>query len=291
MCGICFFINYHPTKKIDLKMVKDTFIGLESRGTDASGYYFEREEKDGKVLRMINKCGITATELWEQTQDRKSFEKEETKRRFNKYKLNGKEKFIMIHTRHKTQGSETFNNNNHPIFSEKYVLIHNGVITSDRLPDYPYMGTVDSEEILAYMETYGMKKGIELSEGSMSIVFKETTANHIYLYRNSNPMDILYFPQKQLLVGISDDSYVDIPAKFSMLQTRIFKPEYISESLQLDSLYKLSLLEKKFTFLGEIKTTKKTYGTSTATQKGKHQIYNHKTGKWDWGSLEGDMYE
>ena len=44
MCGIGFFARY-KTKKFDLDMIKDTFISLESRGTDASGLYYERIEK------------------------------------------------------------------------------------------------------------------------------------------------------------------------------------------------------------------------------------------------------
>jgi len=261
MCGLGFFINYDKSKKLDLEMVRDTFLALELRGTDASGYYFEREE-NGKIIRLLIKSGIKAGELWEKTQEKVKFNSKEEEAHFKKYRLNGKERLIMIHTRSQTLGSRNYNGNNHPIFSDRskgcegYVLVHNGMVYGANVPDYPYQGRVDSEEILANIEKYGIVEGLSNVSGGMAIIFKRIKEDKIYLYRNSNPMDLLYLPDQKILIGASDESYVDIPNGYCSLKTKIFTPKYHMETLPSSELYSLSLIEKDFKFLGDIKEKK-----------------------------------
>ena len=69
-------------------------------------------------------------------------------------------------------------------------------------------------------------------------------------------MDLIYLPDKKVLIGASDESYVDIPDGFCSLKTKVFKPKYYVETLPSSELYSLSLLEKDFKFLGTIQENK-----------------------------------
>lgn len=230
MCGIGFIVNY-SNKKIDLSFVRHLLEQLENRGGEATGYYYERPTTKGMV-RGINKAPYNAELFWKLTQDRELFEDDEKYKKFiseiknnktgmvetlkikkedyKQHKLTGRERLIMLHTRLKTSGSEFNNLNNHPIFSEKskYVLIHNGQIYEGYVKKYPYLAQVDSEDILANIETYGISKGLRKVAGSMAIAFKKMTEDTLYIYRNSNPIDLVYMPKEKLLIGSSDEKYV-----------------------------------------------------------------------------------
>jgi glucosamine 6-phosphate synthetase-like amidotransferase/phosphosugar isomerase protein len=227
MCGIAFFINYNAPKKMNLSIVGDSFIVLNKRGGDASGFYWERQGKD-EMERGARKSAITSKELWEETQansefnhpkeraemlkvlsakDKKSFKKSEEYYKY--HKLTGTERLVMCHARWKTQGTKYDNNNNHPMFSKNFVLVHNGHLSiTNKVDDYPYIGDCDSEHILANIETYGMKTGIKNLAGSIAIVFKDFKEDKLYVYRRENPLDLVFLREENLLIGISDSDYV-----------------------------------------------------------------------------------
>jgi len=190
MCGIGFFINYGE-KKIDLDLIKKTWEEMEDRGTDASGIYYER--KDG--TRTLLKAPVKSSDLWDMIVTEKSLKSK---------KLNGTENLIILHTRNKTEGSQHDNNNNMPIYSSNYILAHNGVVSAlTKKPKYKFKGEVDSEFILANVEKNGIYKGIKDTDGSKALILKPFASDNIYIYRDTNPLDVAYIHKQQLLIGIS----------------------------------------------------------------------------------------
>ena len=233
MCGIGFFSRY-KTKKFDLDMIKKTFISLESRGTDASGLYYERIENiDGKdvIAKRAVKSPFKTSELYPVFQD-------------SKHALNGTEYFIMMHSRAKTVGTAYKNVNNHPVFSENYVLIHNGTITTKPLDFYDYQGEVDTEIGVSFIETFGIEKGISLLEGGISFVFKEKKAKEFFLYRHHNPMNIAYNIKDGVLCGTSEIKQLPYSEETSFPENILNPGTTISETDKYQ-LYKVSLRTQK----------------------------------------------
>lgn len=263
MCGIAFILNYNPKLKIPKGLIKHLFIEMELRGTDASGFYLERENKKGEIERLAKKTPKPSTELWMETQETPKLSKDD-----KRYKFTGWEKLILLHTRTKTVGDPIDNENNHPVFSDNYVLVHNGQIYSSRLAHYKYEGKVDSEEILAYMETFGMVDGLKKLNGDMSVIFKKIGGNSLFLYRNSNPLDLVFFPQSNLLIGVSNESFVDIEWIHKTIQNKIFAPYFIHEELPPNSLYELSMDEKKFSLLEHFQVASTLSGKTRVWRQG-----------------------
>ena len=236
MCGIAFIINY-SNNKLNLSFVKNIFCFMEERGTNASGIYFERGIL-GKMERRIIKAPLKASDLWKETQLIKDINEEN-----KKYILDGTEKLILLHTRQKTTGTEFDNLNNHPIFSEKYVLVHNGIISDDsKVKDYKYLGQVDSEHILANLETLGLN-GFKNVYGGMAAIFKKFKEDKIFLLRNYNPLFLCYFKDLNVLIGISDIDFVsnNIQARKTLFKKLTEEKEFKSVELPKNELYTIRI--------------------------------------------------
>jgi len=287
MCGIGFIINY-GTKKLDLSFVRHLLEKLEIRGSEATGYYYERYTKNG-IARGILKAPFNASLFWKMTQERKLFEDDKEYKKFleevksdneiieqlkknkelyEQHRLLGNERLIMLHTRLKTAGSELNNLNNHPIWSrkggkEKYVLIHNGQIHEGYVKKYKYFAQVDSEDILANIETYGISKGLRKVTGTMAIVFKKMTEDTLYIYRNSNPVDLVYMSKEKLLIGSSDERYIrkpdDIDLEKPDLNKMLIENNYRGVTVPSDMLFSIDL--KKPNIKWEEKIDVPLYGT------------------------------
>lgn len=243
MCAIAFVINYSKKKKLNLERVESMFANMESRGRDASGFYFEREENK-KTIRRLRKAPITTQNLWDLTQFNK--QDGQTQKDFDKFKLNGTEKLLILHSRAMTQGEAKDNNNNHPLFSKNYILVHNGIVDDlHPVKTYPYKGLVDSEHILARIETYGISKGLGGLVADLAVIFKKKFEDAIYILRNYNPLALIWFQDEEVLIGVSDKSYVSIPDEFWAFSRVLFRPGHRVESLPKDWLYKISTKEPK----------------------------------------------
>jgi len=238
MCGIGVIINYGKDKVED-KLTKGLFDNLAARGTDASGLYFEREE-NGLRIRRLCKAPMRSSDLWRLLQEPTKKEKKQYKLFINKYALNGQEKLIMLHTRNGTRGCESNNHNNGPIFSDNYILVHNGMVTNTKIEGYKYCGEVDSEEILARVETSGVFHGIKALVGSMAIALKPIKSQCVYLYRNSNPIFVEYRTKEQVLVACSMQSYIPCgglpPA--GALASQLFSPGKSGMALPANEIFR-----------------------------------------------------
>ena len=207
MCGIGLIINYGE-EKINLDMVETMFKNMEDRGDDASGIYYERPGKDGNIINRVFKAPVPASDLWNSVQGYDS--KFKIPATFQeKWKLDGTERLIMLHTRTATRGTVSNNHNNMPIYSENWVLVHNGCVNAPRVNSFKYKGEVDSEDILAHIEhSENISDALKGVQGSMAIIVRPLKAKHLYMYRNSNPLEIVVPINKKLLFACSSRDFV-----------------------------------------------------------------------------------
>jgi glucosamine 6-phosphate synthetase-like amidotransferase/phosphosugar isomerase protein len=261
MCGIAFVVNYSD-KKLNLNLIENLFKNIQARGTDASGIYYERIE-DRIRKSVLVKAPVLATTLWNMLcQDVKN-------ENYKQYVLNGEEKLILLHARAKTQGTEYNNKNNMPITSKNYVLIHNGIILSyKKVKDYQYQGEVDSEEILANIETYGITKGLENINGSISCVIRPKKENFIYVYRNTNPLALSYWKDKKILIGASLASNIPFPEEYHLLTKALFQTKTSLLAPSVNMLYKINIITPGIEAIAKIESKKE----EIMTYKDSHYI-------------------
>jgi asparagine synthetase B (glutamine-hydrolysing) len=259
MCGIAFIIKYDKRKNMPLDIVEKIFFELNKRGGDSSGVYFERQEGTETIRRMY-KSPIHTEPLWQYAQLNEEIDMVVDGAHNPLYTMNGKENLIMLHARKKTQGTEQDNNNNMPIFSHNFVLIHNGVLSGARPKNYDYMGEVDSEEILANVEHHGIIKGLESTQGSMSIALKPFENDYMYVFRNSMPLYVMFLKQYNVLIGCSDDDYVPLDEMEIEFTSQAFEPKVTVQRMPSNKLYKISLKQKEIEFISDIQ--EKRYNTN-----------------------------
>jgi len=240
------------------------------------------------MKRGVVKAPYKASLFWKMTQERELFENakkykeflveikddteiiEDLKRNreiYQRHKLMGNERLILLHTRLKTAGTELNNLNNHPIWSrnsieKKYVLIHNGQIYEGWVKEYKYLAQVDSEDILASIETYGISNGLKRIKGTMAIVFKQMKEDILYIYRNNQPIDLVYLPKEKLLIGSSDEKYIDKVKEDTEkpnLTKTLIECNYRAITVPSDTLFSINL--KKPNIKWEEKIDVPIYGT------------------------------
>ena len=98
---------------------------------------------------------------------------------------------VLLHTRFATHGSPDNNMNNHPITSDKGMVIHNGIVWYPKKNMYPAKGQTDTEQLLGHIERKGIKKGLATARGSIAIAYVPfQEIGTIWLYRKTSPMVI-----------------------------------------------------------------------------------------------------
>ena len=230
MCGIMGLIG-HPSKKDAVSFINKGLSVLEIRGKDATGIFYtclSSEEKN------IIKAPLSSKEFL------KKFEVKVFIKEICKF-LPQEDILILGHCRAATQGSPQDNKNNHPLYSENWILIHNGVISGDVEIINPSSDT-DSEILLQALEqTKDMseietiKKAISQISGSLAIALVNKKTNNVYLYRHSNPLYCC--KTKSGIVFASTESILKTSIKEWLPETSsLFKGIEIAE-LEENSIY------------------------------------------------------
>ena len=195
MCAIFGFLDYG--KKIPYKMLvkllKALSIAAESRGTDATGISYVR---DNDIV--IFKKPVPAHEL------QLYFPKHTTT--------------LIGHTRFTTQGDEQQNYNNHPF--QSFSLAHNGVLHNDKalrrshsLPDTKI--ETDSYVAVQLLEKYNtvdfesIKNVAEEVKGSFVFTILKSD-NTLFLVKGSNPITLYHFPEYGLYVYASTKEILEM---------------------------------------------------------------------------------
>jgi len=166
----------------------------ESRGAEATGICYNKQNKI-----VIAKDPISASVFLKEMMPKHTPAIEKTH-------------VALGHTRYPTIGSPKDNNNNHPIESQNWILIHNGSVTSmPRIKDYPYKGQVDTEVLSSYIETYGLEKGLPYVErGSAAVaVMNKKDPSSIYLWREASPIVLAYNETSSTLFFASQRDFLE----------------------------------------------------------------------------------
>jgi glucosamine 6-phosphate synthetase-like amidotransferase/phosphosugar isomerase protein len=190
MCGIMGFYCFSE-KKPDKEKISTMFSLLESRGRDASGFAFI---KDNNLI--VQKAPIRSSEF-----------------------IKSKDwlelalpKCMILHTRMKTQGSEQNSNNNHPLFNKDGIaIVHNGIIHNDHeiFGKNQRDGEVDSEAILSVLSTKSkgdkIKKVFDKIEGSFAVaIINKAEPDTLILIKKDNPIDMYYNTEEDILFFCSE---------------------------------------------------------------------------------------
>jgi len=179
MCGI---MGYYAFGKVmpDKEKITNMFTALESRGTDASGFAYIRNNK-----LIVHKAPVSSSVLVKS--------KEWTDLDLPK--------IMIMHTRLKTKGDQKNNMNNHPLFTKDGLcIVHNGMIyNDDELFNKKTRrdAEVDSEAILTVLskKRNNIKHLFDTIIGSYAVAV--INKNHPYaltLIKKDNPID-LYFDE------------------------------------------------------------------------------------------------
>lgn len=209
MCGILGFVTDKPSETN-----ADNFCALldllQSRGGDATG------------VAIVKKTGIR---IVKQPVDATKF----LDKNWGALAKDIAEAHIVIgHTRKWTQGKPDDNNNNHPISSKHWVMVHNGCCSQmDRIKGYKYAGEVDSEILLSHIEESDIIKGyakLGWGSGAIALLPKKET-NKLILVRHNEPTSIALNSDRDTVFFASTDTALknglaDIFDIFSTFQIR-----------------------------------------------------------------------
>ncbi len=251
MCGLYGVLSYGNEIKDIGEITEALAIESAIRGTDATGYAYNKSNhievyKKSKSAYMMN---------------------------FNMPKgVNA----VMGHTRHATQGTLNYNENNHPFKGHcgksEFALAHNGILSNDRelrhklhLPStrietdsYIAVQILESQKQLDFKS---IKYMAEKVKGSYSFTILDNK-NNLYIVKGDSPVSIFHFPEKKVYVYASTLSIV----WKALVDTELFA------DLQLNKYEDIDITD------GEIL---KIYA-SGQTQRGKFEFNEYASYGYDW---------
>lgn len=171
MCGIAGVTNLGDVaKNPDLS---NLLVKLSERGRDATGIGYNRVGYWHTLKNGVPALKFTETKL--------------AKKMLREAK---QARTVLLHCRQATNGSAHNNANNHPVMSDKGMLVHNGVVYFSE--SFKGKGTVDSEQLLLAIEKYGLKKAIQKAGGTLTFAYVEYKhSNKLYLYHGGMPLTIV----------------------------------------------------------------------------------------------------
>lgn len=193
MCGIVGAIG----KELDAKWLRALIEATAPRGKEATGFWTPTTD--------IVKAPKIAEDFFKDTK---------TLKKFNK---GVKESNILLgHCRYSTHGKPEFNYNNHPIESENWIIVHNGVVYIKDFDDYEYQTDTDTENILAYIERYGLEQGLSYIKSGAAVILKDKREdNAIYVWKSHSAADMLLFldETRSTIYVCSGDKYLNVSVK------------------------------------------------------------------------------
>jgi len=277
MCGIFGFITDKPSEENAILFRRLCYLSA-IRGTDASG--FAMFDKQGKMV--IEKRPMPASKFIPEVMD--------------KYMPKMASSNLVIgHTRKKTQGDPADNANNHPVFSDKWVMIHNGVCSSmGRLDGYPYLGEVDSEILLSYVEREGLAEGLGNLKGWASVaLLNKDEANNIYLWRHNETLYLAYDRESKTIFFASTDDLLSM----SLANELEFFTSFQIKKFPEDVIYKVSHSPLSIEKIKEVEVKKaydysKWSGTTNfpTAQKSQPTTLQREKVNFIWDKIKGVLF-
>lgn len=198
MCGIVGF--YRINRKATSPAIEDVVSAFEEcsdRGKQATGFF--------SPTTGVIKDDDIASKFCEDHRD--------------ELEVAVSDSLLLGHCRAATTGFRGYyatpskNENNHPHEGKRYILVHNGCFSE--LPivkGYKYAGECDSELALSYIETFGLKRGLEMmyQYDTYSLVIFDKESGHMHFYRRSNPLVFALSPDGMLLFGSTSQIVVNL---------------------------------------------------------------------------------
>jgi asparagine synthetase B (glutamine-hydrolysing) len=182
MCGICGIYSLDKIDEDTAERFQKIMVNCESRGTDAFGYAIYPNNTIFKTKDSVSK-GI-----------------EKSGNFFKEFTGN---KIVLAHTRATTKGSPEKNQNNHPFETKDFILAHNGVIYND--DEFGFKSDIETDSYVIVrniQELYdknnniveAIKETAEKLRGSYACWLLVKSTGSVYLFRHSNPIDVIYDP-------------------------------------------------------------------------------------------------
>lgn len=167
MCRIAAIIQTGQSK-VTASEVKKFLLNMEYFGRDACGIAY----LIGDNVQYCKETGAPSKVIGPKFEE-------------NNESLCSKATAILLHTRAATHGSPQLRVNNHPIFGDKYAIVHNGIVKTDK--KYDADGQTDTEQMLRAMEKHGITAGINRSSGQAAVIMLNLlNMNEIYFYKSNN---------------------------------------------------------------------------------------------------------
>lgn len=219
MCRLSAIIQRGEQKATPLE-IKQLLISMEDGGKDATGIAFIMPN-DVIYAKQKGKASEVISNTFEDDIEQYS----------------SKANAIILHTRASTHGSPNNNDNNHPILGEKYILVHNGIVHTDR--KYPAKGETDSEQMLRAIEFHGLENGLNKCSGWVATIFADiSNMNDVYWFAN---------PSATMSAGYDTERSIWFLASTYSIISKSIIPDTTEYSISKNSLYKCSLATGKVT--------------------------------------------
>lgn len=149
-----------------------------------------------------------------------------------KFRLPKETTAVMGHTRYTTQGSQEFNQNNHPFrghADKEFALAHNGVLSNDlelrkikQLPEtnietdsYIAVQLIEAQKALNFDTLRSMAEDVR---GNFTFTVLDET-NTLWFVKGNSPLNLIYFPELNLYVYTSTASIMVTALKHTPLRS------------------------------------------------------------------------
>jgi hypothetical protein len=212
MCGIVGAIG----TGIDASLLHSIFLESEDRGKHATGFWFPNTG--------IVKAPKSATVFLNENAE--TFMQGATE-----------SQIFLGHTRYATHGRPENNFNSQPLESENWIMVHNGIVaTMKDMNDYPYKSDSDTENLLAYIERFGIEEGLSYCNSGAAILFiNKAKEGELYLWKTyTQPIQLGYDMSNETIYICSESKFI----------WEALKPELKEEKI-LGGLFRHVTMERK----------------------------------------------
>lgn len=232
MCGIVGAIG----TGIDTSLLHSIFLESEDRGKHATGFWFPDIGIVKAPKPAIDFLNENAEAFMQGATESQIF---------------------LGHTRHATHGRPENNFNSQPLESENWIMVHNGVVaTMKDMKDYPYKSDSDTENLLAYIEHFGIEEGLSYCSSGAAILFiNKAKEDELYLWRTySQPIRLGYDMDNETIYICSENKFIWTALEPELKEEKIlgglFKHVTIERSMKTAEpkprdLWKLSVKDNK----------------------------------------------
>ena len=206
MCGIGGFSLAQGSKINPRKLSNALLTGLESRGSQASGFAFQANQRTGFYKQDVAGSRLSLRSMPRSTTT------------------------AILHTRLATHGSTKNNDNNHPVMSpdQNIALVHNGVIYNHSRvrKELPFqLPEVDTSVIPAILQKYGYER-FDMLDGDASVAWLDQ--------RKAGILNVGRFSHSPLWISqVADGSFVFASTEailLTALKRLHLKPTFIEQA-------------------------------------------------------------